>query len=306
MTALLLAALLAAAPDGALLPGSPKLCVGHTDPILAVAISPDGSLFAAGAADSSVRLWDAKSRAEVAKLSEGKDTKSYITALAFSPDGTLLAVGDSVFAIAIYDVKTKTQKRKVLFADIPAQLAFSPDGTQLAVGGEGATGQVFSVADGKPLLELRARSVAWSKDGKRLLTTTASADALVYDLAKKKPGKPLTLERPSRAFSAGDFSKTVTWTSDDPQVALWDLNAGKKLAEFTGHKVGLTSAALSSDGTVLITASKGQFARVWTVADQKTVKEFPVQHRALVAISNDKKTLIVGDGVYLKVWDTGL
>ncbi len=61
---------------------------GHTDPVYAVAWSPDGKTIATAGFDNTVRLWEAATRKEIKSL-EGHS--KLVLAVAFSPDGRQLA-----------------------------------------------------------------------------------------------------------------------------------------------------------------------------------------------------------------------
>src|SRR5262245_28227087 len=60
---------------------------GHTGPVLAVAIHPDGRTIASGGADHLIHLWDAATGEHVRSLS----LQSGVTSVKFSPDGRVLA-----------------------------------------------------------------------------------------------------------------------------------------------------------------------------------------------------------------------
>jgi len=60
---------------------------GHTGPVWAVALSPDGSLLAFASGDKIVRLWDLTTSQEVQTL---QGHTSFVRAVVFSHDGSLL------------------------------------------------------------------------------------------------------------------------------------------------------------------------------------------------------------------------
>jgi len=67
---------------------------GHTNPVLAVAFSPDGRTLASGGDDQVVRLWNTTDPAHATSLGPPLTGHTNpVNAVAFSPDGHTLASG---------------------------------------------------------------------------------------------------------------------------------------------------------------------------------------------------------------------
>ena len=76
---------------------------GHTDPVYAVAWSPDGKTIATASFDNTVRLWDAATRKEIKKF-EGHS--KLVLTVAFSPDGKHVLSGSQDNTAKIWDMPT--------------------------------------------------------------------------------------------------------------------------------------------------------------------------------------------------------
>jgi WD40 repeat protein len=100
---------------------------GRKAALTTAVFSPDGTQIATGSVDTTLKLWDALSGAEVAIL---VGHQSAVTACAFSPDGTLILSGGADGELKMWDAKTGLE----LGADpghwtLVTACAFSPDGS---------------------------------------------------------------------------------------------------------------------------------------------------------------------------------
>lgn len=108
--------------------------LGHEDFVVALAVSPDGSLIATAAAGTLddefqplVTLWDARSGEVVWQ----KGNPAYFSSLDFSPDGSLLAAGTEGEIIFYLVENGEELFRLNAGSEVINDLSFSPDGAAL-------------------------------------------------------------------------------------------------------------------------------------------------------------------------------
>ena len=111
-------------------PALQRALTGHTGPVRAVAIAPDGTWLATGGDDGSVRIWDPATGELDISATGG------IRAVAFAPDGTWLATGGDDGSVRIWDPATGQQRAALTgHTGYVSAVAIAPDGTWLATAG---------------------------------------------------------------------------------------------------------------------------------------------------------------------------
>jgi WD40 repeat protein len=173
---------------------------GHADDITSVAFSPDGKTILTGSDDGTARIWDAQTGKEQASL---KGHTGPVMSVCFSPDGKRFLTGGMDSTARIWDAQTG--KEKVAFRGPTGGIVsacFSPDGkTVLAASGHRSsdkyqipdlltnpllTARVWDAETGQEVAAFRGHiqrltSVAFSPDGKTILTGSKDGTARLWD-----------------------------------------------------------------------------------------------------------------------------
>jgi WD40 repeat protein len=258
----------------------------------------DGRFLLSGGAGGA-RVWDAATGKQVAHF--GRDLPSPHGRASVSPDGKLIAVGGwgEDMGGAVYEVATGRQLYRFGSPSIIAMGNFSPDGKTLAVypRNDGAI-VLHDVATGKELRALERHS----------------ADGEGFHLVE------------SALFTAD--SKKLVSAGRDKTVRLWDVTTGKELKRIKTQGDGISSMALSADGSLVATVAYKKLDRkedgsslfpdhriqLWDLGSGKKVREL-VPHTAqsedahppgpdCLTFSPDGKTLLSGGhGRVVQVWD---
>jgi len=153
-------------------------------------------------------------------------------------------------------------------------------------------------------------SVAFSPDGKTLVSGSLDNTIILWDVASQTPfGQPLQGHRGDKVMSVA-FSpdnKTLASGSADGTIILWDVETQQPIAQLRQRDIGtLQSVVFSPDGKILASAS-GSLIILWDVETHQPIGQRLDGHASYVlsvAFSPDGKTLASGtETSALILWD---
>jgi len=235
---------------------------GHERDIVSAKFSADGEWVISASKDHTARLWratDGQSFAE--SLRHDQDVRSF----AFSAGGKWILTAAKGGLIKIWNATTHELVSEKNLAPIEIiSTGFSSDNTLIALAHEDGAVSLYDRASldkvGRNLIghEMRVRSVDFSSDDKRLVTSSADKTARVWDLE--------TRQTILRLHGHGDRVRSAVFSPDDQMIVtvsadhtarLWDSHSGgDPIKTFAIHEDEVWAVAFSPDGSKIVTGSE--------------------------------------------------
>ncbi len=209
--------------------------------IVSIAASPDGTRFASGSSNGTLKVWPV---AEVAQQKSQTNLRGQvlassgpqISALAFHPTNKdRLVSGDHDGVIQVWDLQ-RNQPTLTLTSDADRidTLSISPDGQYVASGSYDNIIRIWNLTTGRPVQTLLGHNF------------------VVSDVAFSPDGK------------------TLASSSFDESIKLWDWAEATELCTLSGHAGFVYSVAFADGGSTLVSGGYDGTVRSWNLAETLT------------------------------------
>jgi WD40 repeat protein len=204
-----------------------------------MAFAPDGKTVAtAGDRSNAVSFWDVASGKKLHEwaLPSDKYSTVYAPSLHYTPTGKTMLIGGARGGLQCWDVASG---KKIHILKPFGGVAMSPDGMLLATAQPDSSVQLWELATGQPIAELRGHTgfvhtMQFSPDGRTMLTSCGDLTSLLWDIAPQRlwggEAPPVRLEGEERdrlwaALAAADAkgarrAMAVLLAQPGPAVAL--------------------------------------------------------------------------------------
>ena len=277
----------------------------HGDFVNTASFSPDGKLLASGGRDGLVRLWEVPTGKELRRFA-GRAWP--VSSVLFSADGKTLVSADLEGSISFWDVRTGRERHCINQAGREfSRLRLSPDGRTVAAASCTPTGidsvlHLWDLASGKEIRQIKAyprariAALAFSPDGKQLVSAPTEQELHLWDIASGKQVRSFEVKRAliSDVAFCGDGKTIVGLSGLTGTLLSWDLSTGKVRhrveTEITQIGAHLLSFGLLPGGRTLLALRIGG---VLTTHDAITLKEL---RRCASPDESARKLILSRDG----------
>lgn len=250
--------------------------------------------------ESQGRVWDLNTGAPLASFPS--DWGGNWAAL--SPDSkTFVSVGAQGDVTFVDQTTRQLLHQEHVHHDHGRAVAYSPDGKLLATGAERVV--LWDAVSMRRLVPLEYESVVWSvafsPDGRWLISTHGDGSILIWDVINRELAANLKEHSGGVrgvAFSR-DGSKLAT-ASEDHSVIVWDVVTGRKEAVLTDHETRVAAVAFSPDGRWFASADQMGVVITHNFDDQSRLVIPPSSQMSsyCVVISPDSRFLVTSFVIY--------
>jgi WD40 repeat protein len=242
--------------------------IGHSEDVMTVSWTQDGSRILSGSLDGTVRLWDVATGRLVRVFKNALNSSGVpdrILAAAFVDRNESEIAATTEKSIIVWDAESGSVLRRIGSDRFMTDLCFSPDGHFAAV-----------------------HTVTVGNNDRRLDLFDIAAGRLVASLPGEiSDAKPLALS---------DNNMLLAVDRGNGLLEVWDTRASRRVARLQGHSSAVLAARFSADGNILLSGSDDKTARIWNVATGVVIRvlDGATAPFSAVALNKEGTTAAVG------------
>ncbi|XP_076170331.1 serine-threonine kinase receptor-associated protein wmd [Ptiloglossa arizonensis] len=244
---------------------------GHKGAVWGVALNPEATRAASGAADFNVKVWDAIKGEEIYSFQH----KHIVKSVDFSTDSNYLCTGSNEKLVRIYDLNKPEAAPQVFSGHKHAirHVTFFNNNTQLITCADDKTLRVWDRNSGQEIKRVDfptiPNSMEVSKDGTVITTTHNNVVTFWNSKALTKIREYNVITQVNSASLHPDCSIFVCG-GEDLKVYKFDYSTGEEIESFKGHFGPVHCVRFSPDGELYASGSEDGTLRLWQTTVGKT------------------------------------
>lgn len=312
----------------------------HDAPVLTIAVNQQGTYFASGSQDHTLKLWDTHTKELVHNFTEHS---AQVQTAAFSPDGRWLVSGGDENVLYWWELK---DHKKIATLEPPSDTPFkkaysgfystefSPNGHYLAAANWDGNLLVWETKSRELLHHISpVQSIPYWKfwADKTTMTHAAGHSDSVNDVAFSPDSKLLasasfdnlikvwdvkTGELVNTLIGHDDWVVSVAFSPDgrllasgsyDRSIHIWDVNTGELLRRLSGHGQGITSVDFHPEGQVLVSSGKDNAIMYWEVSTGALLNTVKGHYNYINAVKFEptgKHVISAGGDKLIMIWES--
>ncbi|KAG1785362.1 WD40-repeat-containing domain protein [Suillus plorans] len=267
-----------------------KTIRGHTKAVTGVAHLPGGQHIITCSFDSSLRLWDIRSGAQVGSEWRDEGDEARINAMSLSPNGKTIVSGSSDRTVRLWDVETgKVVIKWKGHTAFVRSVCWSPNGRRVVSGSQDGTARVWDVESGEPVEGLNpiktghgsVCAVSYSPEASMIATGGLNNGIKIWDAKTGELLSTIELDRTVWSLTwTSDEKKLVAGCGNDP-ITIFDTATWQQIAVLEGHRSVVSSLTLFPNDRLLASTSWDKTARLWNLDTNLEIGP-PLQHKNFV------------------------
>ena len=298
-----------------------KVANAHSDSIWSVCWSGADKLLT-GSLDGTLKLWNSKSMSK--PLCSATKQRYGITSVVSDEDGSFAAACYNDGMVRFYQMEgdslREDSKINVGTEDKSRTVSLSLDGQALASGAKNGQVNIWSTADSRKQHTFHVdgngagesaewiMSTAWGV-GNKLAACCKSGSVAIFDLQAQNLEHIVQAHYlPTRSVCFSTDGKLVYTASDDKNVSVFDVNAGKIVGSFQ-HGGMAVSVDVSPNGRHFAVGTSDGSVTLWDMGMQCTLSTYSTHIDQTQAVSFDKTNAVgnrfasVGDDNIIAIYE---
>ncbi len=281
-----------------------ELLGGHTDPVLAAALSGDGRLAITGSADRTARIWDALSGDAFLAL---QGHAAEILSVAFAADGKRAVTASEDGTARLWDTERDGRRLMTLagHAGPVTGAGFLAGDNRVVTAGKDATVRIWNASTGAEEGRFTGQKdpvtgLSISPDGKRL-AVIGRKQLTLWNAERLQPL--------SSTNFATDIARKICFTPDGKSLAigaadtrLIDATSGALLRVVGQTESPASALAFSPDGKRLAAGTR-QGVTVWDASNGAVLLRMPGPAVSALSFTPDGRRILSAGSRKLTVWD---